>query len=154
MKILLLLLLSLLLIACTGPNPYGASGQSYSSNEANQRMQVSYATIIELKAVQIDSQGNFIGKAAGGLLGGIAGSSVGGGRGSSAAAVAGAVVGGIIGNKTEAMYNKTNGVQITVQLTNGEVQSIVQEANASTIFKRGDHVKIISSANGTVRVIQ
>jgi len=154
MKILLLSLLSLLFIACTGPNPYGASGQSYSSNEANQRLHVSYATIIDLKPVQIDSQGNLIGKTAGGLIGGIAGSSIGGGRGSAAAAVAGAVIGGIIGNSAEAMYGKANGVQITVQLVNGEVQSIVQEANASALFNRGDHVKIISSADGTVRVIQ
>ena len=154
MKLLFPIILSLLLIACAGPNPYGASSEGYTSSEANQPLYVSNGIIIDLQPVTIDSEGNAVGKIAGGLLGGIGGSSVGGGRGSAAAAVAGAVVGGIVGNKAEALYNKANGVQITLQLDNGQVQSVVQEVNANVMFRKGDHVKLIRSASGKVRVIQ
>ena len=154
MKLLPILLVSMTLIACAGPNPYGPASQNYIDDETNRRMQISYGTIVDLQAVQIDSDTNAIGKIAGGLLGGIAGSSVGGGRGSSAAAVAGAVVGGLIGNKAEALYSKANGVQVTIQLANGQLQSIVQEVNPNVHFNKGDHVKIISDSSGKVRIIQ
>lgn len=154
MKLLYTLILSALLIGCIGPNPYGASNQQYSSSEANQRLQVSNGIIIDLQAVTIDSEGNVVGKIAGGLIGGIAGSSVGGGRGSSAAAIAGAVVGGIIGSKADALYTQENGVQITVQMNNGDVLSIVQEVNENVLFRKGDHVTLVRSAAGKTRVIQ
>ncbi|MEO1888703.1 MAG: glycine zipper 2TM domain-containing protein [Cycloclasticus sp.] len=154
MKRLSILIIGMLLTACAGPNPYGTSNQQYSSSEANQSLHVSSGIIIDLQAVSIDSEGNIVGKVAGGLIGGIAGSSIGGGRGSSVAAVAGAVVGGIIGSKADALYNKANGVQITVQMNNGEVQSVVQAVNANSLFRKGDHVTLIRSAAGKVRVIQ
>ncbi|MBL4783618.1 MAG: glycine zipper 2TM domain-containing protein [Porticoccaceae bacterium] len=154
MKLLSILTLALFLLACAGPNPYGASSQKYTTSEANRALTVEHGTIIDLQAVSIDSEGNVVGKVAGGLLGGIAGSSVGGGRGSAAAAVAGAVVGGIIGSKADAMYNKANGVQVTVQLDNGQVQSVVQEVNPNVYFRKGDYVKLIRNTNGKVRVIQ
>ena len=154
MKMLSILILSTILMACAGPNPYGASNQRYSTSEANQSLQVNSGIIIDLQAVTIDSEGNIVGKVAGGLIGGIAGSSVGGGRGRSAAAVAGAVVGGIIGNKAEALYNRANGVQITVQMNNGQIQSVVQEVNPNILFRKGDHVTLIKSAAGKLRVIQ
>ena len=154
MKLLSILILALMLAACAGPNPYGASNENYTSSEANQTLHVSNGIILDLQPVSIDSEGNLIGKTAGGLIGGIAGSSVGGGRGSAAAAVAGAVVGGLIGNKAEALYSEANGVQITVQLDNGQVQSVVQEVNENVRFRKGDHVKLIRSASGKVRIIQ
>jgi len=154
MKILLTLLLSTFLVACAGTNPYGNASETYTTSEANQPMRVSTATVIDVQAVTIDSEGNYIGKIAGGLLGGIAGSSVGGGRGSSAAAVAGAVIGGIVGKKADELYNKANGVQVTVQMANGRVESIVQEVNPNAIFRIGDHVKVIESATSKTRVVQ
>lgn len=154
MKLLVIFILSVLLIACAGPNPYGASNQAYGTSEANRTLHVSNGIIIDLQGVTINSEGNLVGKAAGGLIGGIAGSGVGGGRGSSIAAVAGAVVGGIIGNKAEALYNKANGVQITVQLDNGQVQSVVQEVSPAVMFRKGDHVKLIQDPSGKVRVVQ
>ncbi len=154
MKILSILLLSTVLFACTGPNPYGSASENYSTSEANQPMHVFNATVIGVQAVTIDSEGNFVGKIAGGLIGGIAGSGVGGGRGSSAATVAGAVIGGIVGKKADELYNKANGVQITVQMANGQVQSIVQEVNPNVTFRKGDNVKVIESATSKTRVIQ
>lgn len=151
---LLLSITALILTACAGPNPYGNSTERYTTGEANQAMQVSNGVVLDVQPVTIDSEGNVVGKIAGGLIGGIGGSSVGGGRGSAAAAVAGAVVGGMIGNKVEEMYNKANGVQITVQLNNGQVQSIVQEANPNAMFRKGDYVKVIKSATSKARVIQ
>jgi outer membrane lipoprotein SlyB len=154
MKLLSLIPLSLLLMACAGPNPYGNATEKYSERETNQSMRVLNATVLDVQPVTIDSEGNVVGKLAGGLIGGIAGSSVGGGRGSSVAAVAGAVIGGVIGQKADALYNKANGVQITVQMDNGQVQSIVQEVNENAIFRKGDHVKVIDNPSSKTRVIQ
>ncbi|PCH85376.1 MAG: hypothetical protein COB26_11895 [Piscirickettsiaceae bacterium] len=151
---LLISIVVLTLTACAGPNPYGTATENYTESEANQPMHVSNATVLDVLPVTIDSDGNVVGKITGGLLGGIAGSSVGGGRGSAAAAVAGAVVGGIIGTAADKLYNKANGVQITVQTDNGQVHSIVQEVNPNAIFRKGDHVKIIESATSKTRVIQ
>ncbi len=154
LNIVLISLLTLVLAACAGPNPYGNATENYSENETNQPMHVSNATVLDVQPVTIDSEGNIVGKITGGLLGGIAGSSIGGGRGSAAAAVAGAVVGGIIGTATDKLYNKANGVQITVQTDNGQVHSVVQEVNPNTIFRKGDHVKIVESATSKTRVIK
>ena len=151
---LVLLISIVFLTACATANPYGGSSQNYSQSEANRAMQVELGSIIDLRAVTIDSEGNLVGKIAGGLIGGIAGSKVGGGRGSDIAAVAGAVVGGLIGNKAEQLYNKQQAVQITVQLDSGRVEAVVQAVNAQLIFSRGDRVKVISDATGKMRVIQ
>lgn len=157
MKILSTLLISAIIVtltACAGPNPYGSSTENYSTSEANQPMHVSHATVLDVQPVTIDSEGNIVGKITGGLLGGIAGSSVGGGKGSAAAAVAGAVIGGIIGTKADALYNKANGVQITLQYEDGHVQAIVQEVNPNVFFRKGDRVTVIESATSKTRVIQ
>ena len=157
MKILtapLFALIALTLTACSTPNPYGQPSTSYVDSETNQSLNVTYATVIDVQAVTIDSEGNLVGKTAGGLIGGIAGSSIGGGRGSAAAAVAGAVMGGMIGNKAEAMYNTANGVQITVQTNTGRALSVIQEANINVIYSKGDSVKVITAADGKTRIIQ
>jgi outer membrane lipoprotein SlyB len=153
-NIILISLLTLALTACAGTNPYGNATENYTESEANQPMHVSNATVLDVQPVTIDADGNVVGKLAGGLLGGIAGSSVGGGRGSAAAAVAGAVIGGIVGTAADKVYNKANGVQITVQTTDGQVHSIVQEVNPNAIFRKGDHVKVIESATSKTRVVQ
>lgn len=154
LSLVLLLTALMVLTACASQNPYGASSQRYNQSEANRGLQVAHGTIIDAQAVTINSEGNVVGKIAGGLIGGLAGSSVGGGRGSAIGAVAGAVIGGVIGNKAEGAINKTNGVQLTVQLENGHVEAVVQEANPNVFFRKGDHVKLISDASGKTRVIQ
>lgn len=154
LTIFLISILTLALAACAGPNPYGNATEKYSEGEANQPMRVSYATVLDVQPVTIDPEGNVIGTIAGGLIGGIAGSGVGGGRGSAVAAVAGAVVGGMIGKKADELYNKANGVQITVQFENGQVRTIVQEVNQNALFRKGDHIKVIESPTRKTRVIQ
>lgn len=149
-----LIITTLALAACAGPNPYGSSTEKYSEREANQPMRISYATVLDVQPVTIDSEGNIVGKITGALIGGIAGSGVGGGRGSAVAAVAGAVVGGMIGQKAGEQYDKANGVQITIQFENGQVRAIVQEANPNVIFRKGDHIKVIESPTRKTRVIQ
>ena len=74
-KLIISALLALTVAACAGPNPYGNSTERYTSSEANQTMQVSHGTVIDVQPVTIDSEGNVVGKIAGGLIGGIGGSS-------------------------------------------------------------------------------
>jgi len=151
---LLIFALTLVLTACAGPNPYGNSTEKYTESEANKSMHVSHATVLDVQPVTIDSEGNLVGKVGGAAIGGIAAHSIGGGSGSDVASVVGAIAGGMIGNKVEAMYNKANGVQITVELENGTVKAIVQEVNENSIFRKGDHVKLFQTSSGKTRVIQ
>jgi len=39
-------------------------------------------------------------------------------------------------------------------MNNGQIQSVVQEVNPNILFSKGDHVTLIKSAAGKLRVIQ
>jgi outer membrane lipoprotein SlyB len=153
LKKLTLLSSLIMLAACAGPNPYGHSTDRYSQGEANQSMQVRYGTIVDLQPVSLNSENNTVGTVAGGLLGGIAGSGVGRGKGRAAATVAGAVLGGYLGNKAQGAMG-ANGVQITLQMRNGETMSVVQEVNPNVLFRRGDEVQVLGGQYGKTRVVR
>jgi outer membrane lipoprotein SlyB len=86
---------------------------------------------------------------AGGVVGGVAGSNVGGGKGSTIASILGAVAGGVAGNAIEQGTTKSQGLEITVKLDNGELRAITQEADES--FRPGERVRLLSGS-GVTRV--
>jgi len=88
-----------------------------------------------------------VGTVGGAALGGLAGSTVGGGTGQVAGAIGGAILGGIIGSNVERSANERPGVEVTVQLDNGQYVSIVQEADEA--FRPGDRVRILSGRGAT-----
>jgi outer membrane lipoprotein SlyB len=116
--------------------------------EAQRMSQVQDGTVLSIRPVTIDGSQSGIGTGAGAVVGGVAGSSIGGRRDSVVGGVLGAVVGGIVGNAAERTGTKENGVEILVQLRNGERRAIVQSQGAEVIAP-GDPVVLVTTGGKT-----
>lgn len=127
----------------TGCASYKA--QTYNSNQAMQPMRVKYATVLEIREVEIQGQSTGTGAGSGAALGGIAGYTS-GSRAGVAGAVAGAVVGGLAGAGIEHVAQKKTGIEITYRLENGEVMALVQEQDDKNPIGVGDRVRIIEGS--------
>ncbi len=128
------------------------SSQVYSRDQAQQQMSVYYGTVLTVSPVKIEGTKSGAGAVAGGVMGGIAGHSVGGGHGQALATAAGAVGGALLGAATEQGVTRTDGLEITVELDNGELLAIVQADDV--MFNVGDRVRIVRGAGGMIRVRQ
>ncbi len=144
-----LALVSLALAAACAPS---RSAQVYSRDQALQEMRVYYGTILEVRPVQIEGTQSGVGAVAGGVTGGVLGSMVGGGKGRVVGAVVGALGGAAGGALAEEAVTKKSGVEITVEMDNGEIISVVQEADAD--YRVGDRVRLLRASDGTSRVRQ
>jgi len=133
----------LLLGGCVTANP-----DVVSQYEAGRMGQVLDATVISVRSVTISGQQSGMGAVAGGAIGSVAGGSVGGWRDQPAGAVIGAVVGAVVGNTVEKNATQQNGVEIIVQLRNGERRQIIQ-GQGSESFAPGDAVMLVTSAGRT-----
>jgi outer membrane lipoprotein SlyB len=124
------------------------SANVYRANEAQNEQSVRMATVESVREITIDKGASGIGKTSGAVLGGLAtGSNIGHGNGAAAAAVVGAIAGGIIGDNVEANLTNKKGFEITVKLDNGELRSIVQDADEA--FKPGERVRLLSNGKKT-----
>jgi outer membrane lipoprotein SlyB len=113
--------------------------------------QVLDATVLSVRPVTIDGSQSGIGAGAGAVVGGVAGASTIGHSGSPEAAIAGvlgAVAGGVIGNAVERGGTRQQGVEIIVQLRNGERRAIVQAQGAEPIAP-GDAVVLVTTGGRT-----
>lgn len=144
-SVLLIIPLCLFLVACSS-NP---SATTYSRDQTLAVQQVQFGTVLAVQNVNIEGSKSGVGTVAGGVIGGVAGSGVGHGRGSAVAAVVGAVAGGLIGDKVENAATKKAGLELTVQLDNGNVISVVQQAEET--FMVGDQVRLLTR-HGVARV--
>jgi outer membrane lipoprotein SlyB len=143
-------LISFLLVAtCLVGCASNLSGESYSRSEARTVQQVEYGIIEYLRPVKIEGTKTPIGSGAGAAIGGIAGSGVGGGRGSYVMAVIGAVAGGMAGAAIEEGVTRTQGVEITVKMNNGETIAIVQALSSNERFSVGDRVRVLYAGQNT-----
>ena len=145
MKSIAIVAVALALAACATSDPnvvpvYGAQRMSH----------VYDATVLSVRPVTIDGSQSGVGAGAGAIVGGIAGSAVGGGNGAAIATVLGAVVGGVAGNAIERDSTRQNGVEIIVQLRDGQRRGVVQAATADA-WAPGDPVILIVTG-GNVRV--
>lgn len=128
-----------------------ASSNVYSYEQAQREQIVSMGTVVSTRPIVIQNdQSSGVGTLAGGALGGVAGSSIGGGRGQVLATIGGALIGGLAGNAVENQVGKTQGLEITVRLDNGETRVIAQAADIQ--FTSGQRVRLVSG-NGPTRVV-
>ena len=127
----------------TGSN----SGSVYDRNQVQREQIVRYGTIESVRPVTIERDQSGVGTVGGAVVGGVAGSSIGGGRGSIITSVLGAIAGGLAGNAIEGGVGKKQGVELTVRFENGEIRSIVQEADEQ--FYAGDRVRVLSGTGAT-----
>ena len=123
----------------------------YTYGQAQQEQIVRTGTVVSVRAVTIQNdKSSGAGMLAGGALGGVAGSAVGGGTGRTLATVGGAILGGLLGNTVENQMGKSQGLEITVRLDNGETRVVAQEADVA--ISSGQRVRLISGG-GPTRVV-
>jgi outer membrane lipoprotein SlyB len=132
--------------------PESRSGSVYTRDQARTSQSVNYGTILRVDLVTIEGTQTGMGTVAGGAMGGALGSAVGGGSGRTIATVGGAIVGGIAGSAIEKGATTVQGVELEVQLDNGELLVVVQENDA--VYKVGDRIRVIRDSQGTTRVRQ
>jgi len=144
-QIWIALAVALALVGCASSN----SGSVYKRDETRQAQVVKTGVVESVRQVQIEGTEGTVGAVAGGVVGGVAGNAVGGGKGRNLATVIGAVAGVLAGKMAEEEFTKKDGLEITVQLDNGSLIAIVQEADEQ--FHAGDRVRLLESG-GTTRV--
>lgn len=128
-----------------------ASSSVYTYGQAQQEQIVRYGTVVSVRPVVIQNdRSSGVGTLAGGALGGVAGSSIGGGRGQILTSIGGAILGGLAGNAVENQMGKTQGLEITVRLDNGETRVVAQAADVP--LASGQRVQLVSGG-GPTRVV-
>ena len=125
-----------------------ASPDVVQMNQAQRMSQVLDGTVLSVRPITIDGSQSGVGAGAGAITGGIVGSTVGGGTGAAIATVLGAVVGGVAGNAVERGSTKQNGVEILIQLRNGERRAVVQAVGNDT-WVVGEPVVLVTSSGRT-----
>lgn len=128
-------------------------GDVYSRDQARQAQDVRFGRVESVRPVLIEGTEGVIGSVTGAAIGGIAGSTIGGGTGSDMAAVAGVLIGGLIGAALEEGVTRREALEVTVQLDNGQVIAVVQEANDYEFFPQGARVRVLTDYNGVSRVV-
>ncbi|HJV25110.1 MAG TPA: glycine zipper 2TM domain-containing protein [Aromatoleum sp.] len=128
----------------------GLGGDTYSRGEARRAMSVEYAVVESVRPVRLEGTKTPVGTLAGAAVGGIAGSGVGGKRGSAIGAVVGAVAGGLAGSAIEEGATRSDGVEVTVRLDNGQILAVVQDDRGEG-FRPGQSVRVVRDG-GTTRV--
>lgn len=135
------------LAACQTSNP-----DVVSRYDAQRMSSVQDATVLSVRPVTIDGTQSGLGGVSGAVVGGVAGSNVGGPRTGAIVGIVGAIAGGVIGNAVERDATKENGVEIMLQLKNGDRRSVIQ-ANGTEQFAAGDPVVLVTTG-GKVRVMR
>ncbi len=141
--------LALLAVSTLGGCAGGIGGADYGRSQVRGEQSVRLATVMSVRAVNIEGTNSGLGTLAGAAVGGIAGNSAGRGNGNALATVAGVVVGGLAGSALENGTSKQTGVEVTVQYDNGRLSAITQGADEE--FRVGDRV-MVTSGSGVTRV--
>ena len=90
----------------------------------------------------------------GALLGGVIGNQFGSGSGRDVATVLGALMGGAMANSNHPQYQEKvlNLVELMIKVENGQEYMVVQDLDHSMMFQRGNAIRLVYLANGSVRV--
>ena len=125
----------------------GIGGGDYSRSQTRGEQRIRMGTVAAVRTVKIEGTRSGIGTVAGAGLGGLAGSEIGMGKGSIAGSVGGAIVGAMIGQAAEQFTTKQDGIEITINLDNGELIAVTQGADEQ--FNIGDRVRVLSGGGAT-----
>lgn len=148
MKILLTSLLLFFLAGCAS----NMSGTSYSRDQARKVQTVQQGTVIHIQQVHIEGTKSPVGAIAGAFMGYALGNTVGSGSGQKIARTAGAIGGAGAGAAIEEKATSQQGIELTIELDDENVISVVQGAEEH--FDVGDRVRVLRNPNGTARVVQ
>jgi len=144
---LTVLAFALLLAACASSN----SPDVYASGQARRAYTVYDATVVEMRVVKIEGQSTRVGTLGGAWIGSTAARSAGDGRGSRVLGAVGGVAGAIIGRGTERALTADEGLEIILELDNGETVAVVQGGDVA--FELGERVRVLRD-RGSARVVK
>jgi outer membrane lipoprotein SlyB len=134
-----LLLLGVATVGCAPTN----TGSTYSREQMNRAANVSTGTIVSMRTVPVQGQGN-TGALVGAAAGGVGGSFIGGDwRSNLLAGVAGAVIGGVAGSAAERAVTSGTATEFIVEVAGGGTIAVVQTNDEG--FRVGDKVTILQS---------
>ena len=119
-------------------HPYEAQRMSYLSD----------ATVLSVRPVTIDGMQTGVGASVGAIAGGVAAANAASYHNAGWAGLLGAVVGGVFGNAVERSATTQNGVELLLQMRNGERRSIVQ-ANGNEGWMVGEPVVLVTTGGRT-----
>jgi outer membrane lipoprotein SlyB len=137
----------LLLAGCVTDGPYNdgysrSSPTYYDRDQDVGAQQVFYGQVIAVRPVAIGRANTpGVGAVLGAVVGGVVGNQFGHGGGRELATVGGAVAGGFAGNSIQNATDRRMGQELEIQLQDGHVISIVQDAQE--VFYQGDHVRVL-----------
>jgi len=129
-----------------------ANPNTVNAYDAQRMSTVVDATVLSVRPVTLQGRDTGVGTVSGAVIGGIAGSNVGGPRTGGIVGIAGAVVGGLIGNAVERDATQQQGLEILLQLKNGDRRQVVQGVGTDA-FAAGDPV-ILVTTGGRTRVMR
>lgn len=133
-----------------GCSPYSASGKHYPKYQARTAFKVYPGEVVAVREVRIDGSHSQLGTYGGGAVGYTVGRTVGDGSGSRVAGAVGGVAGAVAGRALETAVTAEKGLEITIELDNGDVIAVVQAADQ--IFEPGEHVRVLMGHDGSARV--
>ena len=116
--------------------------ESISKYQAGEIETVLLGTILQLESVVIEGNRD-LGAAAGAAVGGDLGSD--NAKAPVAAGVIGALIGSAVGAEIGSKVNEKRAVELTIQLDNEKIISIVQEVSDKYSFFEGQRVKVVKS---------
>ena len=138
MKKFLAFILCILLAACGLDD----TNTQYSRSEIGRQGTASLGRIISMSAINVEGT-NEVGGLAGAVAGGAAGSMIGGNTAINIiGATAGAVAGAILGSATEKEVTKGTAFEFLIQLSSGQVISVVQTNELN--LRTGDEVVVVN----------
>ncbi|MDP3136558.1 MAG: glycine zipper 2TM domain-containing protein [Burkholderiaceae bacterium] len=106
------------------------SGTPASNAPARQAQYCAVCGVVEaINVVEVNGDGSYLGKIAGGVAGVVLGSQVGGGSGRTAAQVLGALGGAYAGNEIEKRVRKEKHFEVVVRLEGGTTQTVSYAAD-------------------------
>lgn len=135
-----------ILVACA---PHSLSSKSYPRHTTMTAMNVRMGRVLAVEEVLIEGQNGVIGVWGGATVGRAAGHTLGGGSGRHVAAAVGGVIGAVAGQAIEKKLTSEQGLEITVEMDNGQVLAIVQGKQEQ--FAPGERVRILMG-QGSARV--
>ena len=141
-------LLLFLVLALGGCTATGSGQQRYSASSVGQVNRTVSATVISVREIEIDGTTG-AGGSVGGGLGAVAGSSLGSNsRDGMAGAIVGAVAGAMVGALIEEGATKKKGREYVVETSNGNLLTLVQEADPP--FQAGDKVLVLHGVKARI----
>ena len=145
MRSIPIIVIALALGACATSNP-----NVVPVYQAQRVSHVYDATVLAVRPVTIDGSQSGVGAGAGAIVGGIGGSAIGGGNGAAIATVLGAVVGGVAGNAIERDSTTQNGVEIIVQMRDGQRRAVIQGVTADAWTAGDPVIMIVTGGNARI----